>query len=744
MYALKRIKQLLINSKENFKSFFTSTIMKEHFSGIANIIAKRYSNERIVLNLAWDNKNEIAYTDNKEIYINFNNHLFKNLKLDGLYYAGLGLLGHETGHIIFTNFNIIDDFANSYNNEDWYNFKKFKRKKEIKAFREDIKNPIYRHFFFDFISMFSNLVEDYYIDHKIPELYEGTFKEGISYLRKVQFSQMCFTKMNIPYVDINNYLLFSLYTNKKDEEMDNKYPELKSVFKLIKEKNDDNRVRFAYSIEIVGLLWKYFKEYLKDNASNYNQNPMCIQISKVGQGEGMKAQSGAPDNSSNSNDSNLQSNNSSNTGNNSNDKSSCGISNQKSDKENNNDKSNDISKGEGQKKDDEKSSLQSKNNQSDKKQSSDSKNTNASSDKKSNEEQSNKKTDDDSLKNSSSENKSDDKSSNKSTNNSSDDNKNGVSNNSNNDSDNNNYRDESEANKTLDELISVYISYSAKNSSESINKMVDVEIIEDAIGDSCHKNYPYIINNMSMYPKTTYSTLMKPILPISKRLQRKFVDLFDDMDGGSVKNLLKGNKINPAASANCKGRVFKRNIFPEEQDVAISFLIDQSGSMSGERLNKAREMAVLVTEFCQSLEIPLNIVGHCDSNGKVNINKYISFGDNYSSKFTIPTMSAYGCNRDGLALRYCVNKLKYRDEQNKLMIILSDGKPNSHNYNGVTAYNDLKQIKNECKKNNIVLIAAAIGDDKEIIKKIYGDSFLDISDLNTLPVRMIKLISKFI
>ena len=39
-------------------------------------------------------------------------------------------------------------------------------------------------------------------------------------------------------------------------------------------------------------------------------------------------------------------------------------------------------------------------------------------------------------------------------------------------------------------------------------------------------------------------------------------------------------------------------------------------------------------------------------------------------------------------------------------------------------------------------MAAAIGDDKENIERIYGDSFLDITDLNLLPSKLTSVVKK--
>ena len=41
-------------------------------------------------------------------------------------------------------------------------------------------------------------------------------------------------------------------------------------------------------------------------------------------------------------------------------------------------------------------------------------------------------------------------------------------------------------------------------------------------------------------------------------------------------------------------------------------------------------------------------------------------------------------------------------------------------------------------------MAAAIGDDKENMERIYGDSFLDITDLNQLPVKLTQVVKRFL
>ena len=79
-----------------------------------------------------------------------------------------------------------------------------------------------------------------------------------------------------------------------------------------------------------------------------------------------------------------------------------------------------------------------------------------------------------------------------------------------------------------------------------------------------------------------------------------------------------------------------------------------------------------------------------------------------------------------------------------MLILISDGQPNGDGYKGRTAYEDLKGLAKEAKRSKVNLIAAAVGDDKEIIKSIYGNSFLDITNMNSMPKDFVRLLQRYL
>lgn len=126
-------------------------------------------------------------------------------------------------------------------------------------------------------------------------------------------------------------------------------------------------------------------------------------------------------------------------------------------------------------------------------------------------------------------------------------------------------------------------------------------------------------------------------------------------------------------------------------------------------------------------------------------NAYAEFnGFDNDDKYRLMDISARGSNRDGAALRYVAEALSKRSETVKLLILVSDGQPADTGYYGTAAEEDLRGIKQEYQRKGILFVAAAIGNDKQNIERIYGDSFLDITDLNQLPTKLTGVVKRHI
>ena len=266
-----------------------------------------------------------------------------------------------------------------------------------------------------------------------------------------------------------------------------------------------------------------------------------------------------------------------------------------------------------------------------------------------------------------------------------------------------------------------------------------------------HKGVAIRVNRMTEVPPemvTQYNAITGPLLAISKQLQKSLLrQLRDQQRGGKQTGLLMGRRLDAHALFRSDGKVFTKNALPiQPPEMAVGLLLDESGSMAScDRATYARASAIILYDFCQALRVPVMVYGHTTGKDSVELYTYREFDAiDREDKYRLVDISARGSNRDGAALRFVAERLSHRPEELKLLILVSDGQPADTGYYGTAAEEDLRGIQQEYRRKGVLFIAAAIGDDKEDIERIYGDSFLDITDLNQLPVKLTQVVKRFL
>ena len=266
-----------------------------------------------------------------------------------------------------------------------------------------------------------------------------------------------------------------------------------------------------------------------------------------------------------------------------------------------------------------------------------------------------------------------------------------------------------------------------------------------------HKGVPIRVNRMTEVPPemaAQYNAIAGPLLTISKQLQKSLLrQLRDQQRGGKQTGLLMGRRLDAHALFRSDGKVFTKNALPiQPPEMAVGLLLDESGSMAScARATYARASAIILYDFCQALRVPVMVYGHSTGGSGVELYSYSEFDAiDREDKYRLVDISARESNRDGAALRFVAERLSHRPEELKLLILVSDGQPADTGYYGTAAEEDLRGIQQEYRRKGILFVAAAIGDDKENIERIYGDSFLDITDLNQLPVKLTQVVKRFL
>ena len=285
-----------------------------------------------------------------------------------------------------------------------------------------------------------------------------------------------------------------------------------------------------------------------------------------------------------------------------------------------------------------------------------------------------------------------------------------------------------------------------------------------------HENVYGTVNLVEAVPNEKVLSELTTYNAIARRLTRETQRVLEDMREGDVeKGLYFGSRLDRAYSSDKK--YFKRYKAEEDvPDMSVIVLIDESGSMRGARIRAVRNTSFILTEACNRLQIRLAVYGHNDFENYepvTKINVYKDFDDcDGRSLARLSNMRAHNArNRDGWAQRFCVERLRKEDSQRKLLIILSDGAPNSAGYgycyispekrdasytpkDSGNAKMDIQEILNICYKNHIKVIAAGIGKDAICLSDIYSDgiskrmaaTFLQIDNLDELTPQLVKII----
>jgi cobalamin biosynthesis protein CobT len=146
-------------------------------------------------------------------------------------------------------------------------------------------------------------------------------------------------------------------------------------------------------------------------------------------------------------------------------------------------------------------------------------------------------------------------------------------------------------------------------------------------------------------------------------------------------------------------RVFHKRVLNKSKDVAITVLVDLSGSMSTYSKSDAAIAAVthLHEVLHKQLHIPLEILGFSETIpdqyeykqhgimvtfqqfGKPRTNEQIEHGMRRLMAFN-------GCNRDGEALMFARNRLLRQKAGRRIMLVISDGQPRAGGGGDVAAF----------------------------------------------------------
>jgi nitric oxide reductase NorD protein len=179
-----------------------------------------------------------------------------------------------------------------------------------------------------------------------------------------------------------------------------------------------------------------------------------------------------------------------------------------------------------------------------------------------------------------------------------------------------------------------------------------------------------------------------------------------------------------------------------ERNIAVMFMVDMSGSTKGWINDAEREALVLLCESLETLGDRYAIYGFSGMTRKrCEIYRVKAFEDPYDDqvKGRISGISPQDYTRMGVTIRHLSRLLNEVDARTRLLITLSDGKPDDYdNYRGTYGIEDTRQALIEAKREGIHPFCITIDtESRDYLTHMYGAvNFTVIDEVRQLPLKV--------
>ncbi|MEE0421289.1 MAG: nitric oxide reductase activation protein [Lachnospiraceae bacterium] len=187
--------------------------------------------------------------------------------------------------------------------------------------------------------------------------------------------------------------------------------------------------------------------------------------------------------------------------------------------------------------------------------------------------------------------------------------------------------------------------------------------------------------------------------------------------------------------------LFEKVIKRDSSDFVVDVLIDASGS---QRLRQSQValQAYIISEALSNVGIPHRVMGFCTFWDYTVMRRFREYDEGREANDRIFEFYGSSNNRDGLAVRAAALSLQERGEEHKILIVLSDGRPNdiivnrpnSKNpapYFGDYAVRDTAYEVRKLRNAGIAVLGVFAGEEQDLYaeRRIFGKDFAYIRDI---------------
>ena len=189
-------------------------------------------------------------------------------------------------------------------------------------------------------------------------------------------------------------------------------------------------------------------------------------------------------------------------------------------------------------------------------------------------------------------------------------------------------------------------------------------------------------------------------------------------------------------------QVFDKETKKQNEEFVVELLIDASGSQQ-KRQNYVALQSFVVSNALSRVGIPHRAMSFCTFWDYTILHRFRDYEDGEDKDWNLFEFRGSSNNRDGLAVRMAAESLMKREEPNKVLIILSDGRPNDQNvnrpnapeaplYTGDYAIKDTAMEVRRARSLGIAVLGVFMGEEQDLSaeRKIFGKDFAYIKNIS--------------
>lgn len=192
--------------------------------------------------------------------------------------------------------------------------------------------------------------------------------------------------------------------------------------------------------------------------------------------------------------------------------------------------------------------------------------------------------------------------------------------------------------------------------------------------------------------------------------------------------------------------VFRHRYGGFTPDTVVSVLVDCSGSMSGPPEYHAKVASAVIAEALARCGVPVAITGFtANRNGPVIHRRAVRFGGRREG---IVALRAWSENRDGYSIRVAARELLFRPEEEKILLVLSDGAPMCPpDYLREPAIQDTALAVREARRSGVRVVGVYFGSGShslETERRIFGADIVFVPKIEALPRQLASVLRRVI